>query len=270
MKEFFGWEGYGRTPEGFLSWQHILFVTALMVIMAACAVFWGLRNRAAAPEKKNRVLIVAALLIDGVELFKIVISCFRSKDPLTWLYDLPLFLCSILLIAIPLAAFSKGRVKESALDFVFIFGLLAAIMGTYCAGNNYGSYPVLSFDNVVSGITHAISGFASLYVAISGMVSMRKRNIPITMAILLFFCVSAMIANAALDYNYMFLIRGDGTPYDIVYNLVGGHPYIYPLCVIFLFFLYITVFYVGFYLIKRFGKGRATRNQPKEDTPHAP
>ena len=26
------------------------------------------------------------------------------------------------------------------------------------------------------------------------------------------------IANVLLDYNYIFLMRGDGTPYDIVYN----------------------------------------------------
>ena len=100
------------------------------------------------------------------------------------LYELPLFLCSIQLIAIPLAAFSKGRIKGAALDFVFIFGLLGALLGTYGAGNNYSVYPVLSIDNVASGITHSISGFASLYIAISGMVSMKKKDIPITFAIL--------------------------------------------------------------------------------------
>ena len=33
MKEFFGIGGYQRTPEGAFSWQHLLFVTLLMVIM---------------------------------------------------------------------------------------------------------------------------------------------------------------------------------------------------------------------------------------------
>ncbi len=77
---------------------------------------------------------------------------------MNWLYNLPLFLCSIQLIALPLAAFSKGRVKDASLDFVSIFGVLGMILGTYGAGNNYSAYPVLSFDNVVSGVTHAISG----------------------------------------------------------------------------------------------------------------
>lgn len=52
-----------------------------------------------------------------------------------------------------------------------------------------------------------------------------------------------MIANAMLDYNYMFLVRGDGTPYEIFYSLVGGNPILYPMIVILLFLLYILVFY---------------------------
>jgi len=249
MKEFFGWDGYAREPEGFMSLEHILFVTALMAIMACLAIVLGRRNRHADERQKNRVLVTSAILIDSFELFKIVLLCFRGKDPWAWLYTLPLFMCSILLIAIPLAAFSKGRMREAALDFVLIFGLLGAVLGTYGAGNNYGSYPVLSFDNVVSGITHSISGFSSLYIGISGMASLKRKNLPITFAVLLGFAVCAMIANGLLDYNYMFLVRGDGTPYDILYNLVGGHPILYPMGVILLFLLYIAAFYGVYYLI---------------------
>jgi len=151
----------------------------------------------------------------------------------------------------PLAAFSKGRLKEAALDFVMIFGILGAIAGTYCAGQNYASYPVLSFDNVVSGITHAISGFASLYILISKMFSMKKENIWITFLILLGFCICAYIANVTIPYNYMFLMRGDGTPYDILYNLVNGNKVLYPMLVILLFVIYALAYYLVFALIKR-------------------
>lgn len=257
MREFFGFGGYQRPAEGFLSWQHLVFVTGLMLIMVVLAVVFGRKNRGCPIHTQNRVMIVAALLIDGLELFKIVLLCFRSGDPLNWLYDLPLFLCSIQLITIPLAAFAKGRVREAAVDFVAIFGILGAVLGTYGAGNNYGSYPVLCFDNVVSGITHCISGFSSLYLLITGMAELKKRNVGITFAILLGFCVAAYIANLALDYNYMFLMRGDGTPYDILYNLVGGHPVAYPLGVVALFLVYIAGFYQVFYLI---GKKRAKTN----------
>jgi uncharacterized membrane protein YwaF len=259
VKEFFGWGGYTRPADGFLSWKHLVFVTSLMVIMVTLAVIFGRRNRSASDAQKNRVLVVAAILIDSIELFKIVLLCLRSKDPWTWKYELPLFMCSILLIAIPMAAFCKGRMKEAALDFVLIFGLLGAVLGTYGAGNNYGTYPVWGFDNVVSGITHSISGFASLYIGITGMASLKKKNIPITFSVMLGFAVCAMIANRILDYNYMFLVRGDGTPYEIFYALVGGHPILYPAVVIGLFFLYILAFYgVYFWICTRRAKKKAT------------
>ena len=255
MREFFGFGGYTREPEGAFSWQHLVFVTSLIVIMTVLALFLGKRNRHSLEVTKNRVLKVAALLIDGFELLKLVIVCVRSGDSLAWLYDLPLFLCSIQLITIPLAAFSRGRVKEAALDFVCIFGLFGAVLGTYGAAQNYGCYPVLGFDNVVSGITHCISGFCALYIFASGMTSMKKRNIWITFAILLGFCIAAYAANVLLDYNYMFLMRGDGTPYDILFNLLKGHAVVYPAAVVLLFLAYISGFY-GVYFLTR-GKKRA-------------
>lgn len=251
MKEFFGFGGYQRAAEGFMSWQHLVFVTSLVLVMIGLAVFLGRRNRNLSEKEKNGALIWTAFLIDGFELFKIILMCFRSGDPLDWLHNLPLFLCSIQLITIPLAAFSKGRVKEASLDFVCIFGILGALLGTYGAGQNYAAYPVLSFDNVVSGITHCLSGFASLYILISGMSSMKKENIVITFGILCGFCIAAYIANILVDYNYMFLMSGDGTPYDILFNLVGGHPVWYPASVVVLFLLYITGFYWVYYLVTR-------------------
>lgn len=254
MKEFFGFGGYQRSAEGYLSWQHLTFATFLMVVMVASAILLGKQNKNRPMEKKNTVLLWTALLIDGFELFKIVIISIRSEDPLAFLQMLPLFLCSIQLIAIPMAALCKGRLKESCLDFVCIFGILGAVFGVYFAGQNYSCYPVLSIDNVVSGITHAISGFASLYILISGMTSMKKQNMIITFSILVGFCVAAYTANVLIDYNYMFLMAGDGTPYDILYNLFNGNKVLYPMSVVGLFLLYITGYYLVYFAITKRSK----------------
>ena len=250
MKEFFGYGGYTREPEGYFSPEHLIFVTCFMAVMVAMAVILGRKFRYASAEKKNFVLVVSAILIDSFELFKIVWFCIRGKDPMAWIIELPLFLCSIQLFTIPLAAFSKGRVKEASLDFVFIFGILGAVLGTYLAGNNYAAYPVLSFDNTVSAITHSISGFCSLYIVISGMASMKKKNTFLTFAILIPVCIAAYIANVLIPYNYMFLMEGDGTPYDIVYNLLNGNKVLYPLSVVAMFLVYIVAFRTVYDLIK--------------------
>lgn len=257
MREFFGLKHfengqyhYVREAEGAWSWQHILFVLLLLAAMVALAIFFGKRYKNRELSQKNKVLIVSAILINSFEIVKIVVLCIRSQDALKWLYVLPLFLCSIQLIAIPMAAFCKGRIKEACLDFVLTFGILGAVFGTIGAAQNYNAYPVLSMDNVFSGITHSISGFASLYIAISGMISLKKKNLPITLSILLGFSVLAYIANIVLDYNYMFLMRDDGTPYSIFYNLVNGSPVFYPLIVVGLFVVYVVLFYYVYKKIK--------------------
>ena len=257
IREFLGFGGYQRPAEGYFSWQHLTFVTVLVVLMGISAVVLGRRNKNRSEAEKNRTLIVTAILIDAVELFMIVVLCIRHGDPWHWRFVLPLFLCSIQLIAIPLAAFSKGRLKEAALDFVVLFGLLGAILGTYFAGNNYSVYPVLSLDNVASGITHTMAGFASLYIMISGMCSMRRENIKITGMILGVFCVMAYLANLLWDCNYMFLSRGDGTPYDLIYNFVKGNPVLYPLCVVGLFAVYIALYYHAYFAISKSRKKAA-------------
>ena len=223
MKEFFGFGGYQRTPEGFLSWQHLVFVSAATVIMICLAAYLGLKRRHSDHKTKNKVIAVTAIVFDVLEISRIVFLCFRNENPWDWLHNLPLFLCTISLIALPLAAFSSGRLQEAALDFAFIFGMLGGILGNYGAGQNYNAYPVI----------------------------MKKKNIWLTFCILFGFCGAAYIANITIPYNYMFLMRGDGTPYDIFYNLVNGSPVLYPLTVVGLFVLYIVVFYTVFYMIRK-------------------
>lgn len=258
MREFFGLNlnengeyTYLRGAEGAWSWQHLTFVSLILIAMVALAIFFGMRNKHKDEKQKNTVLIWCAFLIDSFEIVKIIVLSIRAQDPLKFLYVLPLFLCSIQLIAIPMAAFCKGRIKEACLDFVLTFGILGAVFGTIGATQNYGCYPVLSMDNVFSGITHSISGFASLYIGISGMISLKKKNLPICLGILGGFSVLAYVANVILDYNYMFLMYHDDTPYSIFYNMVGGSPVFYPLIVVGVFVIYLVGFYHVYGAIKK-------------------
>ena len=159
-------------------------------------------------------------------------------------------MCSIQLITIPLAAFTKGRIKEACLDFILIFGLLGGLLGTYGMASNYNEYPTVSWPNFVSAVTHSMSGFAALYIAVSGMGSMKEKNMPITFGILFGFGILAYIANVLIGYNYMFLMYHDGTPYVYIYNLVNGNKVLYPFLVMDLFSLCIFLFYQIFNAIK--------------------
>ena len=75
MKDFWGIGGYTRPADGFLSFEHLSFVTSLMVVMITLAVVLGLKYKSRPYEERNKVLIVAALLMDSLEIFKIVFMC---------------------------------------------------------------------------------------------------------------------------------------------------------------------------------------------------
>ena len=274
MKEFFGIGGYTREPAGAFSWQHITIVSVFIVIMIGLAVGFGIWARKKDYKIKNRVVIIAAISILSFEAVKIFINLLDSylngNDVWkTLFWNLPLFLCSIQLIAIPVAAFCKGRLKEGALDFVVIFGILGALVGPLGAAQDYGTYPALSFHNLVSATTHSISGFTSLFIMISGMLSMKKKNIWITHAILGVFAVLAYLVNVVLGLsyggdifknspNYMFLMADDGTPYTIVTAMTGGNKVLYPIVVILLLVVYMAIFYGVCFLVRYlYGKKKA-------------
>lgn len=251
MKEFFGFGTgeyeYGRPAEGAYSWQHLVMVSTFVILGIALAIILGLKNRNKDVKTKNVVLIWAAILIDLFEIVKIIIG--SIDNPTYWQVSLPLFLCSVQLITIPLAAFCKGRLKEVALDFVFLFGILGGILGTVGAAQNFNAYPAFSWPNFVSSTTHTISLFASLYIVFSNFQSMKKKNIIFTCLIVAAFSIMAYIANIVLDYNYMFLMRSDGTPYEMFYQLVNGNKVLYPMIVVGLFFLYTAIFHLIYNLI---------------------
>ncbi len=283
LKWFFGFVDYNEAEiEGAWSWQHILFVSFCILTMIGLAVLIGILMRKKDYKLKNIVIIASAISINAFELVKFIVRCIGADNVIRTILCslLPLFLCSIQLIALPMAAFCKGRLKEACLDFVMIFGILGAIFGTIGATQNYNAYPVLAFHNVVSAITHSISGFASLYIMISGMMSLKKKNMWITFSITGAFSVLAYIINVfnglvfegrvfqengyGAGSNYMFLMYHDGTPYSIFYNMVGGNRVIYPLVVVGVFIAYACLVYMIPVVIKKIKEKKSQKIQEKE------
>lgn len=54
IREFFLLEGWQRPIEGYFSWQHLTFVTVLMILMVGAAVFLGRRNKVQPEERKKQ------------------------------------------------------------------------------------------------------------------------------------------------------------------------------------------------------------------------
>ena len=257
VKEYFQWTE-NRSPEGFLSWQHLLYVTLMVLLTVFLAVFFGKRNRGKTEKEKDHVMKITAITIVACELTKIVLISWRSGDPWKIRGMLPLFLCSINLFTIPLAAFAKGKLREFAQDAVFLYGGLCCLAGTYLAANYFDGSPVLSFDPMMSVTTHCIAGFVSLYLPISGLLKVDIKKMFGALILIFGVEVLAFLANCwnagtdgRYESNYMFLSNSAGTPFEIVNTLVGGHQELYTIAVAALYLLYGLAFIGVLMLIKK-------------------
>ena len=257
LKEYFQWTE-NRSPEGFLSWQHLLYATLMVALTVFLAVWLGKKFRHRNEPDKDRVMKIAAITILACELTKIVLISWRAGDPLKIRGMLPLFLCSINLFTIPLAAFAKGKLREFAQDAVFLYGMLCCLTGAYLAANYFNGSPVLSFDPMMSVTTHCIAGFVALYLPISGLLKVNIKKM--FGALLLIFGVEvlAFLANCwnagtdgRYESNYMFLSNSAGTPFEIVNTLVGGHQVLYTIAVAALYLLYGLAFIGVLALIRK-------------------
>ena len=245
----------GREPAGLFSLGHLLTVTLTLAAFLTLAVFLAKKFKGD-PKKQNLVLLIAGIAIVVVQLSKnIWLLCETDNFWDCLIGNWPLYFCDIPIYIIPLAALTKGRFRQWCIDFLAICGLLMGFMGNYFAGNLYPSHAIFSFSVINALLNHSISAFVALFIWISRLNKMEKRDMPFSIGILFTFMTIALI----VDYlnipingsprNFMFFFSGDGTPFDIFLNLVKGNRIAYQIIVYVLQCGYMAAFYGVYYLI---------------------
>ena len=265
--------GVKRTPAGLFSLSHLLTVTLTLAIFLSLAVFLAKKFKND-PKKQNLVLLISGIAIVAVQLSKnIWLLCETDNFWDCLIGNWPLYFCDIPIYVIPLAALTKGRFKQWCIDFLAICGLLMGFMGNYFAGNLYPSHAIVSFSVFNALLNHSISAFVALFIWVSGLNKMEKRDIPFSIGILFTFMTIALI----VDYvsipikgsprNFMFFFHGDGTPFTIFHDLVGGHNIPYQIIIYILQCGYMGLFYVVYYwIIGLIKKKKEQKNLQTQDS----
>ena len=245
-----------RPAAGLFSWSHLLSVTIILGFFVFLAIFLGKRLRDN-PKGQRKTLITTSISILALAAMKISFLVATSSDVgNTLLENLPLFFCDMMVFMVPIAAFTRGRVQDIVLDFIAICGFIMGIMGNYLAGNIYASHPAFSYLSLISAISHSLAAFAALFVFVAHLNKMEKRNIPFVIGILFVFMSITLAVDYATGKNYMFFLGGDGTPFGIFYDWVGGNLIAYQIIIYILQCGYIGVFYLIYYPIAKRIKAR--------------
>ena len=249
-----------RQPAGLFSWSQLLSVTLTLAIFIALAVI--LAKKFKGNKKAQDITIwVAAIAIVALQIAKIS-YCLVGSDNIadTLIGNAPLYFCDIMIFMIPISAIVRGRARDCSFDFIAVCGLLMGFMGNYFAGNIYGSHAVISFFAINSLLNHSISAFVAIFIFVSGLNKMEKRNIPFVVGILFTFMSIALVMAYVFDKNFMFYFSGDGTPFTLFYDLVKGNLIAYQIIIYVLQCGYIGLFYLIYYPVVKW-----LRNRKRED-----
>lgn len=247
--QFFGFEEDHRIPEGWLSWQHLTYTSILVIAVILFSVRLGMQYKNRTDREKKKPLRIASIMMIVMEITKIILISVRNGDPWAFRSMLPLFICSIILFTLPIAAFGEGRISGAATSFTLVFGMLCCIAGTYLAANYYQNSPIFSFDPMVSNVTHCIAGFSAVYIGVSGLAKREPGDYWHMSAILGIFEAMALTVNQLQiesDYesNYMFFTDPSGTPFSLCMDLVGEIQPLYTAFVGALYFGYLFLFLI--------------------------
>ena len=208
---------------------------ALLLALSALA----LRGRSA--ETRERVLIGACLVtLIGYFLYKHMLSLDEDYNVITaamggfnWWGELPLQLCNINMMLIPIAVWRKSRPLQC---FCFFLGPLGALMALVMPGNGFDGYSLLLPRMLGYYGTHFMIVIEGLALVAFGLFRPRFRDLPraILAALAITFCI--FLIDLLLRWtglhpkaNYFFAMETEGNFLLEIFHRLIPVPFLYLL-----------------------------------------
>ena len=232
----------------------------LLLVIASLA----LRNKS---ERTRQIVLIAACVVTflGFFVYKYFLSIDTDFDRITanmggfnWWGELPLHLCNVNMILIPIAVATKNR---SLMSFCFFVGPLGATMALVMPGNGFDGYSVLLPRMLGYYGTHFMVVIEGLAVVTFGLYRPRFRDLPKTVLAILviafvIFCINMLLRTTGLHpkANYFFSVETEGNAVlDIFYRLIP-YPFLYLLPCTLVLAVYMAVITSGFWIADRLRK----------------
>ena len=196
----------------------LLVFGAFLAVLAAASLL--LRHRS--ERTRQTVLIIACLTtLIGFFFYKYYLSQDADFNEITanmggfnWWGELPLQLCNINMILLPIAVLRKSR---PLMAFCFFLGPLGAMMALVMPGNGFDGYSLLLPRMLGYYGTHFMIVIEGLAVASFGLYRPRFRDLPRTVLTALGICFCVFLINLLLRWsglhpkaNYFFSVETEG------------------------------------------------------------
>ena len=212
-------------------------------------------------EKAKRILIGVTCLITliGFFVYKYFLSIDQAYDEITnnmggfnWWGELPLQLCNINLILIPIAVLTM---KKPLLSFCFFVAPLGALMAILMPANGFSGYSLLLPRMIGFYGTHFIIVIAGLAIATFGLYRPKFKDIPftiLTIAViaLIVFGINMLLRATGLHpkANYFYSVETEGNFLLEIFHKWIPVPFLYLIPSFLILVPYMLIITLGFFI----------------------
>lgn len=231
-----------RFHNSMFSAQHLLAVGMVMCMWCILTIVFKEKSEIT----KWRMLILISLLLPLTEGAQVL--WYNAVGQFSWGYTLPLHLCSLMCIILPIMTITRSRLL---MEYSYAMGLAPAFM-TLLTPDVY-FYPSFSFIYIQSILVHGIICFIPIFMVLGMGFRPDIKSLPKTIAMLMVFALMVIPINIATNGNYFFLrYPAPGSPMEVFAKIVGSPWYLIP--TLLLGCLLWIILYMPFYFLKRHQK----------------
>ena len=204
-KDFIEYHG-----EDYFGVVHTIFmILATISIVVLCIVF-----RNAKHEKMDHYLKILSIIVPTLEIIKIVWESYWDIKMghgfnLTGL--LPLYTCSLFIYMLPIAAWTKGKVKDAALAYLATINIFGGLTNFYLTQILH-HYPFFTFATFMSLSFHYLMVLTGLLIVVTRFKRFNWIDIIKAWIPLVIFSVLVIPVDYALKADYMLYYYGNGAP----------------------------------------------------------
>ena len=246
-----------------------LLVFGLFLFLLVLA---SLLLRGKSEKTKSAVLVTACILtLIGFVFYKAFLSRDVSFNEITanmggfnWWGELPLQLCNINMLLIPVAVLKKNRAMMS---FCFFVGPLGALMALLMPGNGFDGYSLLLPRMLGYYGTHFMVFIEGLALVAFGLYRPRLRDLPRAVLTILLISFVIFLVNLLLRWsglhpraNYFFSVETEGNFLLEMFHRLLPFPYLYLIPCLGILIPYMLLIVIPFEIADRAHRNR--KNPP--------
>ena len=241
---------------------NLLFFAVFAAFLALLIVASLILKKRSEKAKRAVVVVVSLLTLIGYFVYKYLLSLDTAYDAITqnmggfnWWGELPLQLCNINLILIPIAVLSM---KKPLLSFCFYIAPLGALMAILMPQNGFSGYSLLLPRMLGFYGTHFMIVILGLSIVTFGLYRPKFKDIPLTVLALVIIALIVFGVNLLLratglhaKANYFFLMEPEGISILELFRKWIPIPFLYMLPSFVILVPYMALYAFGFWIADR-------------------